>query len=89
MPYKVKNFPVLAWKGSMPEAWAVCESVQDVRFSKEGLINSRFHSEICPWADHQGECGGHLLFRGPFGGAHPPFDGPLPASGHTFPRPLP
>jgi hypothetical protein len=31
---------------------------------REGLINSRFHSEICSWAGHQGEFGGHPLFRG-------------------------
>jgi hypothetical protein len=31
--------------------------------SREGLINSGFHSEICSWAGHQGEFSGHPLVR--------------------------
>ena len=57
--------------------------------SKEGLINSRFHSEIWFSGDPQGKFGGHRLIRGPVHGRKPPSDGPWPASGPTFPTPLP
>lgn len=38
---------------------------------REGLINSRFHSEFCFWGSRQDEFGGQPLFREPFGGAPP------------------
>ena len=43
--------------------------------TKEGLTNSRFHSEICSWGDPQGEFGEHPLVRELFRGVHPPSDG--------------
>ncbi|MEY4704536.1 MAG: hypothetical protein RL042_732 [Nitrospirota bacterium] len=52
---------------------------------REGLINSRFHSELYFWGSRQDEFGGQPLFREPFGGAPPLSDGPPPASGHMFP----
>jgi hypothetical protein len=43
--------------------------------SREGLINSGFHSEICSWAAHQGEFSGHPLVRQSLRGVPPPSDG--------------
>jgi|LNFM01.1.fsa_nt_gb hypothetical protein len=47
---------------------------------REGLINSRFHSELCFWGSRQDEFGGQPLFREPLGGGAPLSDGLLPAS---------
>ena len=46
--------------------------------AREGLINSRFHSEICFSGDPQVKFGGHPLIRGPIHGRRPPSDGPWP-----------
>jgi len=62
------------------------EPQEDGRYSiREGLINSRFHSELCFWGSRQDEFGGQPLFRAPVGGAPPLSDGRLPASGHMYP----
>jgi hypothetical protein len=64
------------------ESFSVLPLSDKMRHVREGLIYSRFRSEFCFWADHQGEFGGHLLVRAPISGGLSPSDGPRSASWH-------
>ena len=74
---------------SMPENTDHPTQKPEKLIAKEGLINSRFHSDICFSGDPQVKLGGHPLIRGPVHERRPPSDGPWSASGPTGPTPRP